>query len=157
MVSAHSVRYWLPKTQTVPLLRVAGISALVLLGTIVIIACGGSGGGGGSDCDEADKVLPAITQIIDATGDGAGNALDEPEGVAVDSDGNVYVAGSFSDNVFQITPGGTITEIIDATGDGAGNALSFPRGVAVDSDGNVYVTGRSTDNVFQIPTVPMCP
>ena len=145
------------KTLTVPLLRVTGISVLVLLGAIFFIACGGNGGGGGSDCDEVDKVLPPITQIIDATGDGAGNGLDLPREVAVDSDGNVYVSGQGSDNVFQITPSGTITQIIDATGDGAGNGLVSANGVAVDSDGNVYVAGLGSDNVFQIPTVPLCP
>ena len=151
MFSAHSVRNWIPKTPTVRLLQVAGISALVLLGTILFVACGGGGGGGGggSDCD--------ITQIIDATGDGAGNLLAGPFGVAVDSDGNVYVPGQNSDNVFQITPSGTITQIIDATGDGAGNALAGPNGVAVDSDGNVYVAGFFSDNVFQIPTVAVFP
>ena len=52
------------------------------------------------------------------------NALDSPEGIAVDGAGNVYVAGVNSENAFQIEPDGTITEIIDTTGDGAGNTLS---------------------------------
>ncbi len=43
-----------------------------------------------------------ITEIIDATGDGAGNPLDAPAGVAVDGSGNVYVTGYFSDNAFKI-------------------------------------------------------
>ena len=34
----------------------------------------------------------------------------------VDDAGNAYVTGTFSDNAFQITPGGTIAEIIDASG-----------------------------------------
>ena len=42
-----------------------------------------------------------ITEIIDATGDG-GNPLDNPEGIAVDGSGNVYVTGYASDNAFKV-------------------------------------------------------
>ncbi|MEZ5215137.1 MAG: SBBP repeat-containing protein [Ilumatobacteraceae bacterium] len=92
----------------------------------------------------------AITEIIDVSGDGAGNQLGGPHGVAVDAAGNVYVAGYSSDNVFRVSPAGVVTEILDATGDGAGNPLVGPYGVAVDAAGNVYVTGNSSDNVFRV-------
>ena len=73
-----------------------------------------------------------ITEIIDGTGDGSGNLLIRPFGIAVDGSGNVFVAGSLSDNAFKIAPDGVITEIIDATGDGAGNPARrgswYPRG-----------------------------
>jgi len=93
-------------------------------------------------------------EIIDATGDGS-NALDSPFHVATDSSGNVFVVGGDSDNVFKITPSGTITEIIDSTGDGS-NALGTPLDVATDSSGNVFVTGSNTNNVFQISTPGSC-
>ncbi len=91
-----------------------------------------------------------IAQIIDSTGDGAGNPLSDPHGIAVDGSGNVYVAASFSNNVFQIDPNGVITEIIDSTGDGAGNMLAAPTTLAVDTLGNVYVTGQLSDNAFRV-------
>ncbi len=91
-----------------------------------------------------------ITEIIDFTGDGGGNMLNTPFGVAVDGSGNVYVTGFFSHNAFRIDPNGTITEIIDSTGDGGGNPLDRPFGVAVDGLGNVYVTGLGSDNAFKI-------
>ena len=54
-----------------------------------------------------------ITEIIDSSGDGAGNTLDCGNStacdVAVDGLGNDYVAAFNSDNVFRITPGGTIS------------------------------------------------
>jgi len=39
-----------------------------------------------------------ITEIIHG-------GLERPSAVAADGAGNVYVAGRFSDNVFQVTPG----------------------------------------------------
>jgi cysteine-rich repeat protein len=92
----------------------------------------------------------AVTQLIDANGDGAGNTLHWAEDIAVDGAGNVYVTGRFSDNVFQIDPNGVITEIMNGRGDGAGNTLDLALEVAVDGSGNVYVTGGVSDNVFQI-------
>jgi hypothetical protein len=92
-----------------------------------------------------------ITEIISSWGDGAGNTLGGPMGIAADEDGNVYVAGYYSDNAFEITPFGAITEIIDSTGDGAGCLLQWPPGIAVSRDGNVYVTGAgASDNAFEI-------
>ena len=102
--------------------------------------------------NNAFKITPAgvITEIIDATGDGAGNILDGPFGIAVDAAGIVYVTGAFSDNAFKITPAGVITQIIDTTGDGSGNRLDGPVAIAVDAAGNAYMTGFSSDNAFKI-------
>ncbi len=87
-------------------------------------------------CSKSNRAEP-ITEIIDSTGDGTGNALNSPHGVAVDGSGNVYVAGYGSDNVFKVAPGGAITEIIDSTGDGSGNVLQAASEVAVEGSGNV--------------------
>ena len=43
-----------------------------------------------------------ITEIIDAAGDGVGNTLNGPYGIALDGSGNVFVVGSFIDYVFRI-------------------------------------------------------
>ncbi len=90
--------------------------------TALFIAFGvGSGGAAGQ---------LVVTEIIDANGDGAGDGLAAPCGIAVDGDGNVYVTGFNTDNAFKITPVGVITEIIDMTGDGEGNGLVFAEGIA---------------------------
>jgi sugar lactone lactonase YvrE len=96
--------------------------------------------------------LCVITEIVDSTGDGMGNPLTDPAGLATTTGDVVYVSGRGSNNVFRIPPGpdGLVTEIIDATGDGMGNGLSSPIGLAADSEGNVYVAGSLSDNVFQI-------
>lgn len=105
----------------------------------------------------------AITEIIDDTGDGS-IVHDRSSGVAVDSAGNVYLVGQFSDNVWRITnptscsTGGTpcsIAEIISPSGDGV-HGLDNPTAIAVDGSDNVYVVGGSTDNVFRIAASTTC-
>lgn len=113
-----------------------------------------------------------ITEVIDSAGDRAGNALDRAAAVAVDSLGNLYVVGQFSDNVFRISnpdtcgtdgPLCTIAEIIDDTGDGTGdinmgtgNWYENPTSIAIDSNDNVYVAGFSSNNVFRIAASTTC-
>ncbi len=92
----------------------------------------------------------AVTELIDSTGDGQGHPLDGPFGIASNAAGWTFIAGGYSDNLFEIAPGGAIAQRIDGTGDGMGNLLGEPPSVATDSSGNLYVAGGSTDNVFKI-------
>lgn len=91
-----------------------------------------------------------ILEILNTT-DVAPVELMKPSAVAVDADGNVYVAATLSNNAFQITPSGTVNVIIDSLGDGGGNPLLSPTDIAVDAAGNVYVAGLVSNNVFKIP------
>ncbi len=94
-----------------------------------------------------------ITTIIDEMGDGAGNGLSWPTGLAVGPSGNVYVSGHNTHNAFEITPDGVITEIVDANGAGQDGPLEFPQGVAVNGE-KVYVVGEFSDNVLGIVREP---
>ena len=76
-----------------------------------------------------------------------------PTGVAVDANGNVYVADRTNHTIRKVTPAGNVTTfagLADTPGgtDGTGSAARFsnPLGIAVDSAGTVYVAeGVSTD------------
>jgi hypothetical protein len=84
-----------------------------------------------------------ITEMVDVTGDGAGNGLDEPNDVAVDSNGNVYVTGYRSDNVLKISPDGTVAEVLDSSSHG--NTFNSPLSIAVDPSNNLYVSAHGLD------------
>ena len=88
-------------------------------------------------------------EVLTPLGDGV-QVADEVMDVAVDSAGNAYFSCATSNNVFRVTPAGTVTVVLDSTGDGLGNPFGIGRGIAVDAADNVYVTGAITQNVFKI-------
>ena len=95
-------------------------------------------------------------QLIYATFLG-GREIDQPNSIAVDAAGNVYVVGMTSSDDFPVTPGALQTSGITLTAPGGfvsklsadGSRLiystylrnAFAEGVAVDWGGNAYVTG----------------
>lgn len=73
---------------------------------------------------------------IDGTGSNA--RFNQPEGVAVDTEGNIYVADFFNFAIRRITPAGVVKTLIDSTGNVA--RFDLPSGVAIDGAGIIYVT-----------------
>jgi sugar lactone lactonase YvrE len=113
------------------------------------------------------KITPAgmVTTLAGKTGGDGGSAdgpaataqFGDPNGVAVDSRGNVYVADALNDVIRVVTPDGMVTTLagaagnpgsIDATGIGA--QFDYPTGVAVDGSGNVYVADSGNSAVRMI-------
>jgi sugar lactone lactonase YvrE len=84
--------------------------------------------------------------------------LDNPSGVAVDRDGNVYVADYGNNRVRKVGPDGTITTVAGTgepgfAGDGGPAAkakLQGPYGVYVDAQGNLYVADQQNHRVRKI-------
>lgn len=100
--------------------------------------------------------------------DGTGSAarFNQPSSVAVDSNGNIFVADTLNNTIRKITLDRVVTTLagragIKGSADGLGNAARFnyPWGVAVDSAGNVYVadngnnTIRIGTNIFPAPLI----
>ena len=70
--------------------------------------------------------------------------LDEPNGVAVDSAGALYVADSANDRVVRLAAGATRQTVLPFTG------VDFPTDVAVDGAGVVYVTDSGNSRVVAL-------
>jgi streptogramin lyase len=94
----------------------------------------------------------AGTGVPGFSGDGGSATsarLYAPHGVAVDGQGNVYIADSYNQRVRKVNPAGTITTIAGggtSLGDGGSATsarLTNPRGVGADAQGNVYVLDES--------------
>jgi sugar lactone lactonase YvrE len=84
------------------------------------------------------------------------SSLDYPEDVAVNAQGDVYIADTYNNRVVEVTPNG---QVVDVAGDGVAGysgdgglgafaELNEPTGVAVDSQGNLYIAD-SANNVIR--------
>ncbi len=72
------------------------------------------------------------------------SGLYQPQGLAVDNAGAVYVA-DFNNRVVKVTAGSTSQTVLPFTG------LNYPEGVAVDGQGSVYVADRGNNRVVKLP------
>lgn len=98
---------------------------------------------------------PGVFGSADGTGSAA--LFSGPQGVAVDSSGNVYVADTGNSTIRVISPSGTSSTLAGLAGnpgnaDGSGTGVQFnlPQGVAVDSSGNVYVADTGNHTIREI-------
>ncbi|MGH3398763.1 MAG: hypothetical protein ACRDPO_29160 [Streptosporangiaceae bacterium] len=84
------------------------------------------------------------------------SSLDRPQAVAVNAQGDVFVADAYNNRVVEVTPSGKVSTV---AGDGrAGYSgdgrlavfaeLNQPNGVAVDAQGNLYIAD-SANNVIR--------
>jgi sugar lactone lactonase YvrE len=91
---------------------------------------------------------------VNTSADGTGSAarFNNPAGLAVDGNGNVYVADEYNDTIRRVTADGVVTTLAGvagvsggASGTGAGALFNNPSGVAVDANGNVFVADAGND------------
>jgi sugar lactone lactonase YvrE len=134
-------------------------SAFAAASMALITACGG--GSTPAPVIDTNAVVTTLAGTagqsgsIDATGAAARFA--NPIGVAVDANGNVYVADSASHTIRKITSAGVVTTLAGTAGQsgstdatGAAARFNFPSGAAVDANGNVYVADRYNNTVRKI-------
>ena len=84
--------------------------------------------------------------------------LNFPEGVAVDSAGNLYIADTANNVIRMVNPSGQITTIVGTGTQGAAGdngvatsaQLKHPAGVAVDSSGTIYIADTGNSEIRQV-------
>jgi hypothetical protein len=84
-------------------------------------------------------VLLSVCQMAAAT-----NPLNQPRGLALASNGNLYVANSGANNVLVFNP-----NYVQATSKTITAGVDKPTGVAFDSAGNLYVANIGSESVTQ--------
>jgi streptogramin lyase len=95
-----------------------------------------------------------IATFLDATGTNAG--FKNPQGVAVDSLGNVYVGDTPNNRIRKITSDGVVTTFagsgtatyLDGTGTNA--RFFYPKGVTIDLNNNLYVADYANNRIRKI-------
>src|SRR5918999_1729581 len=72
--------------------------------------------------------------------------LSSPEGIALDQEGNVYVADTENSRIQVFSNNGTFISTIGKYGTRNGT-LTFPEGIALDQEGNVYVADTENSRI----------
>ncbi len=89
-------------------------------------------------------------------GTGAAAKFNHPAGIAINSDGDLYVTDEFNNSIRKITAAGVVTTVAGkgAAGlkDGVGLDAEFnnPIGITIDSDGNLYVVDSMNNAIRKI-------
>lgn len=108
-----------------------------------------------------DGTVTTIAGLADTPGTTNGNGsvarFNTPGGIALDGDGNLYVADTYNHAIRKITPLGDVTTLAGLPGtpgdvDNTGTLARFllPTGVAVDSDDNVFVADNGNQKVKKV-------
>ncbi len=92
-----------------------------------------------------------------ADGSGTNASFSNPQGIAVDSSGNLYVADYGNNTVRKISPDGAVSTLAGTAGisgstdaNGASASFSGPYGITVNTSGVVYVTDSNNNTIRKI-------
>ncbi len=95
------------------------------------------------------KGTPSVLVGVSGTGNGD---LNLPYGVAVDNQGNIFVADRDNDRIQEFdSTGAYVTQFGNSGGSGQ---LSIPESVAVDNAGNVFVADSGNNRIAVFSYVP---
>ena len=95
-------------------------------------------------------------------GTGGSAQFNEPQGIAVNSSGDVFVADTMNHTIREIAPGGVVTTFAGFPGnfgsaDGTNSTAQFdrPAGLAIDGTGNIFVADMLNQTIREITPAGM--
>jgi len=100
--------------------------------------------------------LAGSGMIGHADGLGAAASFSNPSGVAVHSNGNIYVADSYNHMIRKVTPSGVVSTLAGspspgyADGNGATARFDTPTYLVVDASGNIYVSDSKNNRIRKV-------
>ncbi len=107
--------------------------------------------------DGTSTLLAGAFAAGSADGVGASARFNSPSGLAIDSQGNIYVADTGNSTIRMVTQEGIVSTVAGKAGtvgisDGIGSSALFsnPQGVAVDVNGNLYVADSMASTIRKI-------
>lgn len=112
-------------------LRLGLVLTISLLGLVLVLGMMKGEGNGVAAAMPPGDPLPRIACTSNYTATIYAEGLSSPDGLALASDGHLYVAEETSGEISQIGANGLITPLI--------SGLNKPEGLTLDSNGNLYV------------------
>jgi len=114
----------------------------------------------------ADEASDGLGGFSGDGGQATSARLDDPQGVAVDGAGDLFIADTFNNAIREVTPAGTISTVVNSAsasggapsqgGESSGAApsashLNTPYGVAIDqSTGTLYIADTSNEEIAEV-------
>jgi len=107
--------------------------------------------------DSVTTIAGQVGNAGSANGQGTNASFNTPNGITVDSKGNLYVADSGNDTIRKIGSNNNVTTIAGqagisgrANGQGTNATFYYPIGITSDGKGNLYVTDLYNDIIRKI-------